>query len=124
MAKSDKGAKVPAGPTIFPTPGPALVMQPIIALKAVVKSTPVIATKVVNTMILKANARTKINTELITLSSTFIFLILTGNMRLGSVILMIDFLKNANITCQRNDFTPPEVEPEQPPVTAKMRKMV
>ena len=124
FAKSDNGANEPEGPTISPTPGPALVIHPIMALKAVVKSTPVIATKIVRKTMLKANAKIKINTELIILLSTFIFFIFTGIIRLGSVMFMIDFFKKANIVCQRNDFTPPDVEPEQPPVTAKTKKMV
>ena len=63
LAKSEKVEKFPAGPSIFPTPGPELVMQPTMPLKGVVKSTPVTATSIVNRIVLNEKAETNTNTE-------------------------------------------------------------
>ena len=93
LAVSESGAKLPAGPIRLPTPGPELVIQPMMPLKATVKSSPVKANKNVKMTILKINELTKKNTEFIIVSSTANPATFTGVIRFGSVALIKDFFK-------------------------------
>ena len=91
---------------------------------AVLKSSPVMAIRTVSMIKLNIYADINTKTEFTKLPSLDRRPILIGITRLGSMAVISDFFKNAMTTCQRNILTEPEVDPVQPPVKAKMTKMV
>jgi hypothetical protein len=94
LVKSGKYLKLPFGPITSPIPGPTLEIEVAAAEIAVVKSSPDIDSKVIRIKKENMYKKTKVKTEVKTVSPIISPLYFIGNTPLGYIICFICFFIN------------------------------